>query len=107
MELEPRSLNIPLERDERWGLVLVAACTVVAAIAWFVNQPFAVVFAASSIVCLPVLYLSYFPSRLSRRLPQRGNLGRSAVIALLLGYTALAKSVLVPFFVRIIERVLD
>lgn len=103
MELEPRSLNIPLERNEHWGLVLVVACALVTAIAWFVNRPFAVAFAASSIVGLPVLYLSLFPSRFFRRRTQPGSLGR---VAGLLGYIALAKSVLVPIVVGIIERVL-
>ena len=47
MNIEPPNLNIPLERKEHWGLVLVAACAVAVAVSALVSATFAKVFAAA------------------------------------------------------------
>jgi len=91
MELEPPSLNIPLEGRERWGLRLLSACVAVVAVAAFVNPTFAIVFSASTIVGLPVLYLLFFPSSRSRVFAAWGDFGRIAFYLVLFGYIALAK----------------
>lgn len=106
MELQPPSLNVPLQRTERWGLLLVAVCIVVTCIAAFFSPSFATVFAASSIVGLPVLLLLIFPSALSSKLLALGNLGRIISLAFFFAYVALAKSVLVPAVIGVIERAL-
>ncbi|MFZ5888351.1 MAG: hypothetical protein ACOYYF_12885 [Chloroflexota bacterium] len=105
MELQPPSLNIPFERKERWGLRLLAACVSVAVVSALVNPTFAVVFSASAIVGLPVLYLLFFPSPASRAFAASGDFGRIAFYLALFGYIALAKSVLVPIVIGVIEHV--
>ena len=106
MEIEPPSLNVPLARKERWGLLLVLACAGVTGVAALFNPPFALVFAASSIVGLPVLLAAVFPPPVSVRLSAWGDLGRIVVAGALFGYMALAKKVLIPFVVVVIEQVL-
>ena len=106
MDLQPPSLNVPLQRTERWGLLIVAVCVAITCIAAFISSSFAIVFAASSIVGLPVLLLLVFPSALSSKLLSLGNLGRVVSMAVFIGYVALAKSVLVPAVIGFIERAL-
>ncbi len=106
MEIEPPSLNVPLVRKERWGLLLVLVCAGVTGVAALFNPPFALVFAASSIVGLPVLLAAVFPPPVSVRLSAWGDLGRIVVAGALFGYMALAKKVLVPFVVVVIEHAL-
>lgn len=107
MEIEPPNLNIPLERKEHWGLVLVAVCCGITALAALFSPSFAVVFAASSIVGLPVLLLLVFSSPLSGWLRALGDLGRIAGFAAFLGYVALSKKVLVPLTISAIEYALS
>jgi len=102
MKIEPPSLNVPLVRKERWGLLLVLVCAGVTGVAALFNPPFALVFAASSIVGLPVLLAVMFPSSISARLSAWGDLGRIVVAGALFGYLALAKKVLVPFVVVVV-----
>ena len=106
MELEPPNLNISLERKEHWGLLLVGVCCAVTGLAAIFNPSFAAVFAASSIVGLPVLLLLVFPSSVSARFRCLGDLGRIAVLASIIGYIALSKKVLVPFVISVIEHAL-
>ena len=107
MEIEPPNLNVPLERKERWGILLVGVCVATTAIAAFFNPSFATVFAASSIVGLPVILLLFFPSPVSSRFRAWGDLGRIAFFATLFGYIALSKKVLVPFITSVIEHALS
>lgn len=106
MEIEPPNLNIPLERKEHWGLLLVAVCFGLTALAALFGPSFATVFAASSIVGLPVLLLFIFPSPVSARLKALGDLGRLVFAATVVGYIALSKKVLVPFIISVIELAL-
>jgi hypothetical protein len=106
MELEPPRLNIPLERKEHWGLWLVAASTLVTLAASFFSPAFATVFSASAIVGLPVLLVLFFPSRFQVKFSPSSNFGRIGFFAVLFGYIALSKSVLVPFVIGVIERAL-
>ena len=75
IELEPKSLNIPLERKARWGLVLIGACVLAAVLAWFLNSSFARAFVASCIVAMPALWLFLLPPQVVRAL-----IGRSAAL---------------------------
>lgn len=105
MEIEPPSLNVPLEREEHWGLLLVVVCAGITAVAALFNPAFAAVFAASSIVGLPVVFLMFFPSPISSRFTAWGDTGRVAFSVVLFGYIALAKVVLVPIVISVIEHV--
>lgn len=107
MEIEPPNLNVPLERKEHWGLLLVGVCCGTTALAAFFSPSFATVFAASSIVGLPVILFLFFPSSVSARFRAWGDLGRIAFFATLFGYIALSKKVLVPFVVLAIEHALS
>jgi hypothetical protein len=105
MEIVPPSLNIPLERKERWGLRLLVACIGVVVVSTFVSPAFAIVFAAASIVGLPVFWLLFFSAGFSAKLNSLGMLGRFVFYAVLFSYIALSKTVLVPIVVGVIERV--
>jgi hypothetical protein len=107
MELEPPSLNTPLERKEHWGLRFVAASALVTLVASLFSPPFAKVFAASAIVGLPILLILFFPSRFPVKFSPSSDLGRIAFFLVLFGYIALAKSVLVPIVIGVIEHVLS
>ena len=104
MEIEPPNLNIPLERKEHWGLLLVGVCCGVTGFSAFFSPSFAIVFAASSIVGLPVLLLLIFPSPVSERLKALGDFGGLVFAATVVGYIALSKKVLVPFIISVIEH---
>ncbi len=106
MNIEPPNLNIPLERKEHWGLVLLAACAVAIAASALVSAPFAMVFAASCIVGLPVLWLFFFPPRTVAAYTNRAGFTRVLVYFVLFGYLAIAKRVLVPAVLAGIEHVL-
>lgn len=106
MEIQPPNLNIPFRRTEHWGFLIVAVCIAITCITGLFNPSVATIFAASSIVGLPALLLLIRPSALSSKLPGLGNLGRITSLALFFAYIALAKSVLVPALIRIIERAL-
>jgi hypothetical protein len=106
MEIEPPNLNIPLERKEHWGLLLIAVCCGITGLTAFFSPSLAIVFAASSIVGLPVLWLLVFPSPVSAWLRTCGDLGRIASFAVFFGYIALSKKALVPFIISAIEYVL-
>ncbi|RYG30588.1 MAG: hypothetical protein EON93_14530 [Burkholderiales bacterium] len=99
-------MNIPLQRKERWGLVLVATCVVAVAASALVSAPFAKVFGASCIVGLPVLWLFFFPPRAVAAFTHRAGLTRMLVYGVLFSYLAIAKQVLVPAVLAVIEHVL-
>ena len=107
MEIKPPSLNVPLERKENWALLLVGACFGVTGLVALFSPPFATVFAASSVVGLPVLLLFVLPSPISARLHAWGDLGRLIGFAMFLGYIALAKKVLLPLLISVIEHALS
>jgi cytochrome b subunit of formate dehydrogenase len=96
-----------LERKEHWGLLLVGVCCGVTGLAALFSPSFAIVFAASSIVGLPVILLLFSPSSISARLRELGDFGRIVFFAALFGYIALSKKVLVPFVVSAIEHALS
>lgn len=106
MDIEPPNLKIPLERKDHWGLVLVAACAVAVAALALVSAPFAKVFAASCIVGLPVLWPFFFPPRAVAAWANRAGLVRVLVYFVLFSYLAIAKQVLVPTVLAVIEHVL-
>jgi len=107
MSNEPRNLNIPLERNEHWGLKLLLAGVVAVCFSAIFSPGFAIVFAASCIVGLPVFWLFFFPPHLVAARLQRGRfgLGQVGIYLLLFIYLALSKKVLVPFVAGVIERV--
>lgn len=106
MNIVPPNLNIPLERKEHWGLVLIVACAAAIAASALVSAPFAKVFAASSIVGLPVLWLFFFPPRTVAAYINRADFTRVLVYFVFFGYLAIAKRVLVPVVLAGIEHVL-
>jgi len=96
MELEPRSLGIPLRPKDRFGLILVAACALVSVGAWLIDAPFAYAFIAACILVLPPMCLGLLSARASR--PAGASSWRFGLIgvALLLVCAKLCKSVLLP-----------
>jgi hypothetical protein len=60
MNNEPPKLNIPLERKEHWGFILLLACVIAVGISAVFSTGFAIVFAASCIVGMPVFWLFLF-----------------------------------------------
>ncbi|NRF68238.1 hypothetical protein HLB44_14690 [Aquincola sp. S2] len=98
MEIQPKTLGIPLRRNARWGFVLAAACACVAAASWAFNPAIGLVLAVSCAVVLPALWPFLFPPHLLRnRLP------RLLAYVLMVGYLALAKVAIIPFFVRLLH----
>lgn len=106
MNIEPPSLNIPLERKEHWGLVLVATCVIAIAASALVSVPFAKVFGASCIVGLPILWLFFFTPRAIAAYTNRAGYMRVLVYIVLFSYLAIAKRVLIPTVLSVIEHVL-
>ena len=106
MNIEPPNLNIPLERKEHWGLVLLAACAVAIAASALVSAPFAMVFAGSCIVGLPVLWLFFFPPRTVAAYTNRAGFTRVLVYFVLFSYLSIAQRVFVPSVLAGIEQVL-
>lgn len=106
MDIEPPTLNIHLKRKESWPRLVAFGCVLAIAVSAFVSPSFAIVFAASILVGLPALVLVIVPNTISARL--LGSRGASSVLtfALLFGYFALSKQVLVPFLVGVFEVVL-
>lgn len=102
MELEPPSLNVRLVPRNYFGLVILVACILVGAASAFISPQFALVFSACAIVALPGLFWFFSPA--SFRFPYWGGFERVAAYALLFGYLAVAKSVLVPFVIGLLER---
>lgn len=106
MDIQPPNLNIPLVCKEHWGFLLVAVCCGITGLAAFFSPSVATVFAASSIVGLPVLLPLIFPSPVSVRFNALGDLGRLVLAVFVAGYIALSKKVLVPFVIAVIEYAL-
>ena len=104
MDIEPESLNIPLEQKDRLGYWVLAGCLVFAIVSALVSPTFAIVFCASSVVGLPVLWLFMVSRKARRVLAPWGDLGCVVFYLTLFTYIALAKSVLVPTVVGLIER---
>ena len=98
MNIEPKTLNIPLHRNERWGFTLAVLCACAVAVAWLFKPAFALPFTVSCAVVLPSLWLFFFPPH---RL--RGKLPRFVVYALLLGYLALSKVVVIPLLTTLLH----
>jgi len=94
MNLEPATLDIPLKRKNCLGLWLVAACLLAAALACMADVWFASAFLAACIVFLPALWLFFalppVPDTFIARVPTFLR------YLLLLGYFAIAKSMLMP-----------
>jgi len=107
MNDEPQNLNIPLEQNEHWGLKLLFAGVVAVCFSAIFSPSFAIVFAASCIVGLPVFWLFFFPPHLATSLLQGGRFGFGSVgvTISLLAYLALSKKVLVPFVAGVIEHI--
>lgn len=99
-------MNIPLERKEHWGFVLIATSAVTIAVSALVSAPFAKVFAASCIVGLPILWLFFFPPRAVSVYINRAGVIRVSAYVVLFSYLALAKRVLIPAVLAAIEHVL-
>ena len=90
MDIEPPSLNIPLERKDRLGYWVVAGCVLFTGASALVNAEFAIVFFASSVVGLPVLWFAVISSKSRNLISSWGDLGRVAFYLVLFSYIAAA-----------------
>ncbi len=106
MKITPTNLRIPLERKDRLIFWIIGACVLVIFISVFINPPFATVFSAATIVGLPILWLLILTPKRSNIFASWGDLGCIVSYLLLFSYIALAKSVLVPAVMRVIQHVL-
>ncbi|MDO8206864.1 MAG: hypothetical protein Q7T38_03465 [Gallionella sp.] len=106
MSIEPQSLNIPLERKNRWGMVLPFAGVIAVGISAIFDTEFAIVFAAACIVGLPVFWLLLFPPFYIATFLQRRNFGTVGSYLLMFSYLALSKKVLVPAVAEFITKIL-
>lgn len=101
MEILPKRLNIPLERNDRLRVAsaIVGSCVLAIIILALASIQFALAFFASCVVVLPlILYILVFRSS-----PNSGN---TLIIAASIGYFSLAKSVLVPVLIGVVQHVL-
>lgn len=96
MQLEPRHLNVPLERRQSWALWLTAACAMTTVAIALVSAAFAKAFAASCIAVGPALWLLLAPPRPIATIAQRGGMMRVLVYACFFGYLSFARQVLLP-----------
>ena len=101
MELKPRTLDIPLH-SRQWLWLQVAAAVLLVGVVLLIALPeFGAIFFAVSIVTLPVLLAVIFPK--SRRLGSGGLFKKALVLAAVLLYLRLAKTVLVPGLIQLLE----
>jgi len=104
VKLEPNNLGISLERKDSLGYWLLGACTLVILISAFISPAFAIIFAASSIVGLPVLWITLISPKGLKFFSTRGIFGSFLFYLVIFGYIALAKMVLVPITLVAIQR---
>ena len=102
MELEPRTLDIPLHSRQWLWLQIVVAVLVVGVALLIAFPDFGTVFLAVSIVALPVLLAVILPK--SRAFGSGGLLKKVVILAAVLLYLRLARSVLVPGLIELLER---
>jgi hypothetical protein len=107
VNIEPPSLDVPVQKRERWGLVLLIAGVLAVGVAAIFNMVFAITLAASCVVGLPVIWLFFFPPYLVAAFMQRSSIGRLGVIAVLFTYFALSKIVLVPLLTAVMLHALQ
>jgi len=99
--VEPRSLNVPLQRRTRvWPLALVAVAVTLAVLT-ALAPGFAVAYASSALLAGPVLvpYLASSKQALGGTHTWRGIAATGAVLA----YLAMARNVLVPLLTAWIQ----
>lgn len=105
MQLEPRTLGIPLHpRQWLWLRLLVAVLAFGAALLVFAPD-FGVAFLAVSVVALPVLLPYILSTKLQQSASQGGFGAKVLALLVVLLYLRLAKSVLVPFFIQWLTHV--
>ena len=105
MELEPRSLNIPLQRRDHCCTATIAACALVIGLLWLFGSPFALFFAASAVVATPIIWVFLLPPITVRTLADKLGAPQFVGYLLCFGYIALAKGVLVPLVARLLQKV--
>ena len=100
MELEPRSLGIPLRRASRSWLNVLAGVLLVGFAFYFVSPPWGRAFMAAALLALPALLLAvaspgkgHVPSRLPRGAELLG-------VAALIVYLFAAKQYLLPLLLE-------
>lgn len=102
MKLEPENLGISLERKDYLAYWLTVACLLVIFISAFFNPAFAMVFAASSLVGIPVLWLTLIKPTTLRFFST--GIWRSVLLYLVIfAYIAVAKKILVPILLNLIQ----
>lgn len=104
MELEPKSLNIPLHRKLHWRAALVIAWCLMVAVACLVDRTFATVLAGSGIIGLPVV-IFFLPHPFIASYRAQGGLKSLLVYLVLFVYLALSKIFLIPLLLTALERV--
>lgn len=107
VSIEPTNLDIPLERKEHLGYWTIAGCALFTGASAVVNLDFAIVFFASCVAGLPILWFTFISSRGRKLFSAWGPPGLAAFYAVLLCYFAVAKVVLVPALQAAICHVLD
>lgn len=106
MQLEPPSLNIPLEPKKSKHLIagFVGVCIAIAAISVFIDFGFFVWFLSACIIGLPVIFLLAFPNPLSAKLASLGDVGRVLSAALFVVYATLSKHLLIGSLALFLEQ---
>lgn len=102
MELEPRTLDIPLQSRQWLWLQIVVAVLIVGVALLIVFADFGAVFLAVYIAALPVLLVVIFPK--PRAFGRGGLLKKIVVLTAVLLYLRLARSVFVPGLIELLER---
>ena len=108
MGADLRGLNIPFPPKDHWRTHIFIAVVVFAALLYGVAGDFGKVFLAATLSYLPGLALFVMGGNALSRLGETGrsgDLGQLLFWFLVAGYTAVAKTVLLPIAIRVLDYV--
>jgi hypothetical protein len=100
MQLEPKTLGIPMHPRQWFWLCLLAAVFVFGAALLVFEPNFGIAFLAVSVVALPVLLPYILSTKLHQTASQGGLVAKILTLLAVLLYLRLAKSVLVPILMQ-------
>ena len=105
MSSDLRGLNIPFPPKDHWGTHIAIAVAMFAVLLYGVAGAYGKAFLAAMLVYLPGLILFLLSGNALSRLRGRGDLSRVLFWFLVVAYFAIAKKLLLPLAIELIDHV--